>query len=48
MPYPLGLSQELLSQLLLVDLLLVCCHVVQRVCYGLAPLGSDQPVPPFS
>jgi hypothetical protein len=44
-PWP---DQELLSQPRLVNLLLVCCHVVQRVSHGLTPLGSDQPVPPFS
>jgi hypothetical protein len=44
----LGLRQKLLGQLLLVDLLVRCCHRLQRVSHGLSPLGSDQPVPPFS
>jgi hypothetical protein len=50
----LGLRDQLLSHALLIQhrlgrlLLLCCCHVVQRVSHGLAPLGSDQPVPPFS
>jgi len=44
-----SLGQELLGQLLLVQLLLIrCCHISQRVSHGLSPLGSDQPVPPFS
>ena len=50
-----GLRNQLLGHALLIQrrlgqllLLLCCCHVVDRVSHGLSPLGSDQPVPPFS
>jgi hypothetical protein len=47
-----GPRDQLLGHALLIQLgrllLLRCCHVVQRVSHGLVPLGSDQPVPPFS
>ena len=46
-PLFLGLRQELLSQLFLVEVLMRCCHRLQRLSHGLTPLGSDQPVPPF-
>jgi hypothetical protein len=44
-----GLRDQLLGQALLIEyrldrlMLLCCCHVVDRVSHGLAPLGSDQP-----
>ena len=40
-PLLLGLSQQPLSQLLLIHIFLRC-HVLQRLSHGLTPFGSDQ------
>ena len=37
-----------LSLLLLAQFLICCCHTIKGVSHDLSPLGSDQPLPPFS